>query len=55
MVYFHDEVVEKIDLHMLKATESICSALGFKLGKSSGAPNENIVQNHLNVALLNVF
>ena len=22
---------------------------------SSGAPNENIVQNHLNVALLNVF
>ena len=27
-------------------------------GKShnkSGAPNENIVQNHLNIALLNVF
>ena len=22
---------------------------------SSGAPNENIVQNHLNIALLNVF
>ena len=32
---YHDEVVEKIDLNfMLKATESICSALGFKLGKS---------------------
>ena len=25
------------------------------LKNSSGAPNENIVQNHLNVALLNVF
>ena len=23
--------------------------------KSSGAPNENIVQNHLNIALLKVF
>ena len=23
--------------------------------KLSGAPNENIVQNHLNIALLNVF
>ena len=22
---------------------------------ASGAPNENIVQNHLNIALLNVF
>ena len=34
-MYYHDEVVEQIDLNcMLKATESICSALGFKLGKS---------------------
>ena len=24
-------------------------------GHPSGAPNENIVQNHLNIALLNVF
>ena len=24
-------------------------------GGISGAPNENIVQNHLNIALLNVF
>ena len=24
-------------------------------GRFSGAPNENIVQNHLNIALLNVF
>ena len=25
------------------------------ISKTSGAPNENIVQNHLNIALLNVF
>ena len=34
-MYFHDEVVEKIDLNSVpKATESVCIALGFKLGKS---------------------
>ena len=34
-MYYHDEVVEKIDLNsMLKATQSICSALDFKIGKS---------------------
>ena len=34
-MYYHDEVVEQIDLNsMLNATESICSALGFKLDKS---------------------
>ena len=27
----------------------------FYLGCESGAPNENVVQNHLNIALLNVF
>ena len=27
----------------------------FFSSKKSGAPNENIVQNHLNIALLNVF
>ena len=33
--YYQDEVVEQIDLNsMLNATESICSALGFKLDKS---------------------
>ena len=33
--YYHDEVMEQIDLNsMLNATESICSALGFKLDKS---------------------
>ena len=37
-MYYHDEVVEQIDLNsMLNATESICSALGFKLGKSWAA------------------
>ena len=25
------------------------------IGDSAGAPNENIVQNHLNIALLNAF
>ena len=34
-MYYHDEVVEQIDPNsVLNATESICSALGFKLGKS---------------------
>ena len=34
-VNYHDEVLEQIDLNsMLNATESICSAPGFKLGKS---------------------
>ena len=34
-MYYHDEVVEQIDLNsMLNTTESICSALDFKLGKS---------------------
>ena len=34
-MYYHDEVIEQIDLNsMLNATESIYSALGFKLGKS---------------------
>ena len=31
----------------------IFSEAGYAL--SPGAPNENIVQNHLNIALLNVF
>ena len=26
-----------------------------QIGNESGAPNKNIVQNHLNIALLNVF
>ena len=34
-MYYHDEVVEQIDLNsVLNTTESICNALGFKLGKS---------------------
>ena len=28
---------------------------GFRVRLWSGAPNENIVQNHLNIALLNIF
>ena len=34
-IYYHDEVVEQIDLNViLKTAESVCSALGFKLGKT---------------------
>ena len=34
-MYFHDEVVEQLDLNsVLKATESVCIALGYKQGKS---------------------
>ena len=34
-VYYYDDVVEKTDLSLvLKTTESVCSALGIKLGKS---------------------
>ena len=34
-MYYHDEAAEQIDLNsVLNATKSICSALGFKLGKS---------------------
>ena len=33
--YYHDDVREKIDLNqLLKTAESVCGALGFKLGKS---------------------
>ena len=34
-MYYYDDVVEKIDLSLvLKTGESVCSALGIKLGKS---------------------
>ena len=34
-MYYHNEAAEQIDLNsVLNVTESICSALGFKLGKS---------------------
>ena len=34
-MYFHDEVVEQLDLNsVLKATESVCIALGYRQGKS---------------------
>ena len=35
--------------------EKINRLIMFRVTKKSGAPNENIVQNHLNIALLNVF
>ena len=34
-MYYHDDVVEDIDLNLvLKTADIVCSALGFKLGKS---------------------
>ena len=34
-MYYHDEVEEQFDLNViLKTAESVCSALGFKLGKT---------------------
>ena len=34
-MYFHDDVVEKINLNaVLNTTKNVCSALGFKLAKS---------------------
>ena len=35
--------------------ERTLSENGAKIQQAAGAPNENIVQNHLNIALLNVF
>ena len=37
-MYYHDEVVEQIDLKVtLKTAESVCTALGFNLAKSCEA------------------
>ena len=33
-MYYYDDVVEKIDLSLVLNTESVCSVLGIKLGKS---------------------
>ena len=34
-MYYHDDIIKKIDFSLiLKTTESVCSALGVKLGKS---------------------
>ena len=42
------------DLLMIMFFFVLCTRLSFNV-RSAGAPNENIVQNHLNIALLNVF
>ena len=38
-----------------KLESSLHEALTARSDSKSGAPNEKIVQNHLNIALLNVF
>ena len=41
---------------LLTSTSTSTSTLFHKtIGYNTGAPNENIVQNHLNITLLNVF
>ena len=43
-------------MSLLKSILLISMFLHAKLiSKLAGAPNENIVQNHLNIALLNIF
>ena len=44
------EIMENLSLHCLRA-----STIFLHLVLLTGAPNENIVQNHLYIALLNVF
>jgi len=40
---------------LTKRFASIEEMSAINISNISGAPNENIVQNHLNIALLNVF
>ena len=48
--------IARIILEKLAQREnSECCNCQIFLGLYSGAPNENIVQNHLNMAMLNVF
>ena len=51
------QVISRLSANSLKLELHIVNQLRVNLDnqKSSGAPNENIVQNHLNIALLNVF
>ena len=60
--YFKSELfscLAKVDQVMPKAYWSSaagkCSSLWIATVHETGAPNENIVKNHLNIALLNVF
>ena len=43
------------DIFLFCLSCSVFVVIVASLWPSSGAPNENIVQNHLNIALLNVF
>ena len=54
-----DEIIEEGDFVEIKVTHNRTTAIHDKLcyliAHVPGAPNENIVQNQLNIALLNVF
>ena len=39
----------------VRVAQNLGMAIGTMLSSAPGAPNENIVQNHLNIALSNVF
>ena len=43
------------DQDFMTQRSSRINGVPLHLKNGSGAPNENIVQNHLNIALLNVF
>ena len=53
VVYNCDSILLFEERHLGKRRQT--SRCEFMHAKGSGAPNENIVQNHLNIALLNVF
>ena len=49
--------IQKQNAEKGMASSSTCKMIGFEIQTRDipGAPNENIVQNHLNIALLHVF
>ena len=47
--------LQRKKLVMVRDVPEQNSGFVLKNRKVSGAPNDNIVQNHLNIALLNVF
>ena len=52
----HNRPIErKVHASELNVVDETVALLSFGKEKTTGAPNENIVQNHLNIELLNVF
>ena len=57
MATLHDrnDQCVRFPLSVTYTLKSLIALLQSQTCDISGAPNENIVQNHLNIALLNVF